>query len=94
MGIKGHDMSNLEMLYKVFYKPSVQSWLNEDVDSIRKELRESLSNEDRKKVLRIVDDLTLIKEIQLKESFISGLILGLDLKDEIKNYFHEDYTEN
>lgn len=86
-------MSKLERLYHIFYRQSEQTWLNNNVERLRNELKASISDEDRKKVLRIVDDLSLIKDLQLKESFVEGLRLGLDLKEELEHYLHEEHTE-
>lgn len=78
-------MKNLEKLFETFYKPCEQVDLNENIEKLRLELRQSVSDEDRRKVLRIVDDMSLIKSIQLKESFVAGLKLGLEIKEELKN---------
>ncbi|MFI3115545.1 MAG: hypothetical protein R3Y12_05345 [Clostridia bacterium] len=78
-------MKNLEKLFETFYKTSEQVDLNENIEKLRIELRQSVSDEDRRKILRIVDDMNLIKSIQLKESFVAGLKLGLEIKEELKN---------
>ncbi|MFI3114859.1 MAG: hypothetical protein R3Y12_01790 [Clostridia bacterium] len=83
-------MNNIEKLYQTFFIPSEQKLLHNNIEKLRAELKESIGNEDRKKVLRIIDDYGLVKEQHLRESFTAGLKLGLEIKEELKNYHHTE----
>lgn len=76
----------LESLYDRFYTPPEMAELKEEVETNRSLLRERLAKEDRKVVLRIVDDTSLMALERSYDSFICGLKLGLQLTNELNNY--------
>ena len=76
----------LRALYDSFYTPPAMAELTEAVEANRARLREKLSAEDRKVVLRIVDDLGLMALERSYDSFICGFKLALRLANELNNY--------
>ena len=73
-------------LYDSFYTPPRLTALNETVEANRALLRERLSKEDRKLVLRIVDDLGLIALDKSYDSFVCGFKLAWQMTNELDNY--------
>jgi len=76
----------LQALYDSFYKPPEMAEFKEAVEANRSLLRERLAKEDRKIVLRIVDDMSLMALERSYDSFICGLKLGLQLTNELNHY--------
>lgn len=76
----------LESLYDSFYTPPEMAKLKAVVEANRSLLRERLVKEDRKIVLRIVDDMSLMALERSCDSFICGLKLGLQLTNELNHY--------
>lgn len=76
----------LESLYDKFYIPPEMAELKDTVEANRSLLRERLAKEDRKIVLRIVDDMSLMALERSYDSFICGLKLGLHLTNELNHY--------
>jgi len=76
----------LRALYDSFYTPPEMSELTEAVEANRTLLRERLAKEDRKVVLRIVDDMSMIALERSYDSFICGFKLAWRLTNELNNY--------
>ncbi|WP_317853742.1 DUF6809 family protein [Chakrabartyella piscis] len=85
-------METLNKLFKDFYKPSPQVDLNAEIEENHKELIQTLSKADRRKVLKIIDNLMMITTLQTEESFICGLRLGLGITTELKHYNQGGYV--
>lgn len=71
-----------ELYYKFYVNCNVAEYKS-DIELIRTELRETLSDSDRKKVLRIIDLFDMIINISTKENFKHGFILAHKLAIEI-----------
>lgn len=76
----------LKELYDSFYAPPAMAELTAAVEAKRTLLRERLAAEDRKVVLRIVDDLGLMALERSYDSFICGFKLAWRLANELNNY--------
>ena len=76
----------LKALYNSFYTAPEHRELIEAVEANRSLLREKLSHEDRKLVLRIIDDMGLIIQEQSFDSFVCGFKLAWRLANELNNY--------
>ena len=76
----------LEALYDHFHTPRKDERLNQVVEDNHQELIESLSKEDRKKVLAIIDAQNESAEIQSIDSFIQGFRLATQLCMELLSY--------
>src|SRR5574344_820510 len=76
----------LRALYDSFYTPPEMAELTGVVEANRMLLRERLAKEDRKIVLRIVDDMSMMALERSYDSFICGLKLGLHLTNELNHY--------
>ncbi|WP_409968824.1 hypothetical protein RFF05_02320 [Bengtsoniella intestinalis] len=87
-------METLNKLFKDFYKPSLQVGLNAEIEHNHKELIQTLSKADRRKVLKIIDNLMMITALQTEESFICGLHLGLSITTELKYYNQGGYASD
>ena len=85
------NVNVLEKIYEELHKPSQQVYLKAEIEENHKELIQILSKSDRKKVLKIIDDLMLITLLQTKESFICGLKLAMEFQNELQNYKQSDY---
>lgn len=85
-------MTILNKLFYDFYKPSIQADLNAEIEQNHKELIERLSKDDRRKVLKIIDNLMMITTVQTQESFVCGLNLGLAITGELQYYKQGDDT--
>ena len=80
----------LEVLYDHFHTPRKDERLNQVVEDNHQELIESLSKEDRKKVLAIIDAQNESAEIQSIDSFIQGFRLATQLWMELISYGNEE----
>ncbi|WP_317854564.1 hypothetical protein [Chakrabartyella piscis] len=76
----------LDRLYHMFYHSGSQTSLETEVKTLHHELIQTLSKSDRKKVLKIIDRLTLITLLQSKDSFVSGFQLATELQIELQFY--------
>ncbi len=76
----------LGALYDSFYSPPEMMELKQAVEANRDLLRERLAVEDRKVVLRIVDDLGMMALERSYDSFICGFKLAWQLANELNNY--------
>lgn len=76
----------LEALYDSFYTPPEMAELIEAVEENRTLLRERLAKQDRKVVLRIVDDMSMMALERSYDSFICGFKLAWRLANELNNY--------
>ena len=85
-------MCILEELYNNFYEPTPQLALNSQVTKNHQELIKTLSKDDRKKILSIIDDLVLIELLQTKDSFICGVKFAMGLNNQLNNYAQSDYV--
>lgn len=85
-------MTMLNKLFYEFYKPSIQADLNAEIELNHKELIATLTKDDRRKVLKIIDNLTMITTLQTQESFACGLNLGFAITSELQHYKQDDYT--
>lgn len=84
-------MNKLEEFYNIFYKSSKQKYLRDEVEKYHQELIETLSKEDRKKVLRVMDNLDMIAELHKLESFVCGFKLASEITKSIENYVPEEF---
>ncbi len=87
-------METLESLYCKFYKPSLQKNLREKIDKNHKKLSKKLCRKDRRKLLEIIDNESLIGNIHSHESFICGLKLGLSISSELLSSEQTDWSVN
>ncbi len=76
----------LDQIYDNLYQHPEYPTLKSSIDNNHKFLISHLSKEDRKAVLRIIDALDMICNLQTKDSFIQGFKLGLDLTTALQNY--------
>ena len=76
----------LRALYDSFYTPPEMAELTEAVEANRMLLRVRLAKEDRKIVLRIVDDMSMMAFERSYDSFICGFKLAWRLANELNNY--------
>ena len=84
------DNKLLEVLYDHFHTPRKDERLNQVVENNHQELIASLSKEDRKKVLAIIDAQNESAEIQSIDSFIQGFRLATQLWMELISYGNEE----
>ena len=75
----------LKALYDSFYTPEMAK-LKQEVESNRALLRERLPVEERKLVLRIVDNLNMIGSELSIDSFICGCKLAWQMANELNYY--------
>lgn len=78
--------SLFEELYYKFYIDCGTEEYKTAIESIRAELRESISKEDRRKVLRIVDLYDMIINVSTKQNFKHGFMLAHKLMLEMNNF--------
>lgn len=76
----------MKALYDSFYTPQKMAELKRAVEANRALLRDKLPVAERKIVLRIVDDLTLMAENRSEDSFICGFKLAWQMANELNNY--------
>ena len=76
----------LEALYDRFYTPKEMAELRRSVEANRALLRDKLPVEQRKIVLRIVDDLTMTANEGSLDSFLCGFKLAWQLTNELNHY--------
>ena len=76
----------LRALYDNFYTPPEMAELTGVVEANRMLLRERLAKEDRKIVLRIVDDMSMMALERSYDSFICGFKPAWRLANELNNY--------
>ena len=76
----------LTALYDSFYIRPEMAALKQSVESNRALLRDKLPAEQRKIVLRIVDDLTMMASEGSLDSFLCGFKLAWQLTNELNHY--------
>ncbi len=76
----------LTVLYDSFYIRPEMAALKQSVEANRALLRDKLPAEQRKIVLRIVDDLTMMTSEESLDSFLYGFKLAWQLANELNNY--------
>lgn len=76
----------LKALYNSFYTPPEMIELSKAVETNRAMLREHLAKEDRKVILRIVDDMSMIALERSYDSFICGFKLAWQMENELNHY--------
>ena len=76
----------LEALYDHFHTPRKDERLKQIVEDNHQELIATLSKEDRKKVLAIIDAQNESAEIQSIDSFVQGFRLATQLGMELTSY--------
>ncbi len=84
----------LQALYDYFYTPRTNEHLMQVATDNHRQLIESLSKEDRKKVLRIIDAKDQLAEIQSIDSFIHGFRLAAQLFIELNFYGNDSPTSD
>jgi len=82
----------LKALYDSFYTPPEMTKLKQEVELNRALLRERLPVEERKLVLRIVDNLNMIGSELSLDSFICGFKLAWQMANELNYYKHRRST--
>ena len=80
----------LEALYDHFYTPRKDERLKQVVENNHQELIATLSKEDWKKVLAIIDAQNESAEIQSIDSFVQGFRLATQLWMELISYENEE----
>ncbi|MEA4941592.1 MAG: hypothetical protein VB094_03485 [Oscillibacter sp.] len=76
----------LKALYDSFYTPPEMAELKRAVEANRVILRDKLPVEQRKLVLRIVDDLNMMAFDLSMDSFICGFKLAWQMANELNSY--------
>lgn len=76
----------LKALYDSFYTPPEMTKIKQAVEANRTLLRDKLPVEQRKLVLRIVDDLNIMATDLSMDSFICGFKLAWQMANELNNY--------
>jgi len=76
----------LKALYDSFYTQPKMTKMKQAVESNRTLLREQLSVEERKLVLRIVDNLNMMGSELSIDSFICGFKLAWQMTNELNNF--------
>ena len=73
-------------IYDQFYKPDVPETLNQEIDDCHRQLINTLSKEERRVLLRLIDDKDHTAEIQSIDSFNRGFQLAWQLSAELSVY--------
>ncbi len=73
-------------IYDRFYKPDVPEALNQEIDDCHRQLIDTLTREERKILLQLIDDKDHIAEQLSIDSFIRGFQLAYQLSTEISIY--------
>ena len=73
-------------IYDRFYKPDVPESLNREIEDCHRQLIDALSKNDRKVLLRLIDDKDHIAEQLSIDSFIRGFPMAWQLATEIRIY--------
>ena len=79
----------LKQLYNRFYAPLPMTGSEKEIESCHTQLIERLERPERKLVLRIMDNQSLIAEERSMDSFFCGFKLAWELAYEL-NYFETD----
>ena len=73
-------------IYDRFFKPDVPETLNQEIDTCHRQLIDTLTREERKILLQLIDDKDHIAEKLSIDSFIRGFQLAYQLSAEISIY--------
>ena len=71
-------------LYRQFFRGPDFTELEEDIEQTRQEVRDCLSKEERRKLLRLVDLQSLLREEISLASFTAGFQLAWGIAGELK----------
>ena len=81
--------NTLKQLYNRFYAPLPIAEAEQEIESCHKQLIERLGKTERKLVLRIMDNQSLIAEERSMDSFLYGFKLAWELAYKL-NHFETD----
>ena len=81
--------NTLKLLYDRFYKPVPMAEAEQEIEVCHRQLIERLEKPERKLVLRIMDNQSLIAEERSMDSFFCGFQLAWELAYEL-NHFKTD----
>ena len=81
--------NTLKLLYDRFYKPVPMAEAEQEIEVCHRQLIERLEKPERKLVLRIMDNQSLIAEERSMDSFFCGFQLAWELAYEL-NHFETD----
>ena len=73
----------LTTIYNCFYTPKTDERLSQVIKNTHRDLIERLPNEDRKRVLQIIDAQDALADLQAMDSFIQGFRLAAQLAVEL-----------
>lgn len=76
----------LHAIYDHFYVPSKETKRHQEIESCHQALIETLSKDERRILLRIIDVKDQIAEIESVDSFIQGFLLASQLAAELSHY--------
>ena len=81
--------NTLKLLYDRFYTPVPMAEAEQEIEVCHRQLIERLEKTERKLVLRIMDNQSLISEERSMDSFFCGFKLAWELANEL-NHFETD----
>ena len=79
----------LKQLYDRFYTPLPMTEAEQEIEDCHKQLIERLEKPERKLVLRIIDNQSLITDERSMDSFLCGFHLALKMANEL-NYYKQN----
>ena len=87
----------MQALHQRFFQEPECADVWEEIEALRQELRETLQNPERRKLLRLVDAQNLLREETSLASFMAGFKLAWGLAQELEAdglYSFEDKEED
>ncbi len=76
----------LDELYYNFYGEIDLSETENKIEAEKEKLIQNISEEDKKGLLNILNELESLLHYKCKDSFIQGFKLGIELTNELNNY--------
>lgn len=76
----------LHAMYDHFYTPPDETELRQEIEACHQALIKTLSKEERRTVLKIIDSKDQIAETMSIDSFIQGFLLAFELNTELSHY--------
>ena len=83
----------MKALHQRFFREPACTDVRDEIERLRRELREQMDRQDREKLLKLVDLGIELREETSRAAFTAGFRLALGIAEELEPYSFEDEEE-
>ena len=88
-----NDYNYIRALHQRFFREPTNANMRNQIEGLRRELREQLNRQDREKLLKLVDLGIELREETSLAAFTAGFRLALGIAGELEPYSFDDEEE-